>query len=650
MNIKLDYLLLENFKGVKSFRADINSDNTIVKAANGVGKTTLFDSFIFLLFGKSSDGRKTFNVRPLDSNNAPINGLVVAVEAGLIIDGELVILRKEHREKLIKGQVVGFETYCWINEVPNKVGEYDSYISGLIPEETFKMLSDLHYFNDKIHWTDRRKMLLQIAGGDIRRPEGFERLLDKAGNRKLDDYKKVLNEQKKTHNAELESVNARIDERQRSLDSYAGVTDKGGLMANRTAVQDEIKTLESQKTNLYAQEGERQKVQHEVDMLRRALIARESELNNDTSSVQVLLDEKRDLMLTLATVSSNARQAMTDLAEIQNELDKKQNELNRELVSLDEIRAEYTKVSKQEDNCTCAYCKQVLPEEQIEAYKQQKADKLAEITKRGNVINAAVKQLRSEIDEIAKRQIGQNATYEAQVAASNEEKAKIDARITEIDQAINNRDKVKPEDDHKWLGMKQEIETLEAKIGESTYEQTKAIDEQLHMKRSELNDLNKALSQYDRRIEDEARIKELEESEKVLAQKIAECDAMLDLIMQYKAKESTIIENAVNGRFKHVNFKLFKENLNGSIEDDCIVTFQGVPYNELSTGQKIMVGIDVVNVLSDHFNASVPLFIDNAESFTLPLEANCQTIELYALKSARTLTLVQKEKKEVANV
>jgi hypothetical protein len=50
----------------------------------------------------------------------------------------------------------------------------------------------------------------------------------------------------------------------------------------------------------------------------------------------------------------------------------------------------------------------------------------------------------------------------------------------------------------------------------------------------------------------------------------------------------------------------------------------------MSTGEKIICGVDVVNVLSAYYNVSVFLFVDNAESLTLPLEAKSQTIELYA--------------------
>jgi len=64
-----------------------------------------------------------------------------------------------------------------------------------------------------------------------------------------------------------------------------------------------------------------------------------------------------------------------------------------------------------------------------------------------------------------------------------------------------------------------------------------------------------------------------------------------------------------------------------------------VPYADMSAGQKIFVGIDIINVLSAHYDTSIPLFIDHAESLTLPIEATSQIIELHAQKNITKLTV-----------
>ncbi len=100
-----------------------------------------------------------------------------------------------------------------------------------------------------------------------------------------------------------------------------------------------------------------------------------------------------------------------------------------------------------------------------------------------------------------------------------------------------------------------------------------------------------------------------------------------------------MVENAVNGKFAHVTFKLFSTLLNGSVEPCCITTYNGVEFPDLSGGQKIFAGIDIVNVLSEHYGYKVPMFLDNAESLTLPIEFDGQLIKLEAVENMK-LTVI----------
>ena len=94
MKITLTNMQLENFKGLKSWGSDFNDESTVIKAENGVGKTTVFDAVLYLLFGKDSTGRKDFELRPLDGDNQPIKGLVTSVQGKIRFDGVEHTLKK----------------------------------------------------------------------------------------------------------------------------------------------------------------------------------------------------------------------------------------------------------------------------------------------------------------------------------------------------------------------------------------------------------------------------------------------------------------------------------------------------------------------------------------------------------------------------
>ena len=94
---------------------------------------------------------------------------------------------------------------------------------------------------------------------------------------------------------------------------------------------------------------------------------------------------------------------------------------------------------------------------------------------------------------------------------------------------------------------------------------------------------------------------------------------------RYKTR---FVEDSINSLFRITQFRLFREQANGGIEERCDVVCDGVPYTGLNNGTRINAGIDIINTLSRHFGVSVPLFVDNAESVTNLEYADTQTIRL----------------------
>jgi exonuclease SbcC len=69
MEIFLQSLSLLNFKGIRDLA--ITFDHiTNIKGENATGKTSIFDAFTWLLFGKDSTDRKDFEIKTLDNNNS----------------------------------------------------------------------------------------------------------------------------------------------------------------------------------------------------------------------------------------------------------------------------------------------------------------------------------------------------------------------------------------------------------------------------------------------------------------------------------------------------------------------------------------------------------------------------------------------------
>lgn len=647
MDIHLNNINIENFKGIKKFTTAFNG-NTIIKGENGSGKTTVYDAFLWLLFGKDSSGRKEFGLRPLDKDNNAIKGLVVAVEAHIMFGGMRHDLRKEHHEKSNrKGPIKGYETVCWIDEVPKKISEYADWIKEVIDEDTFKLLTDTHFFNGKYHWSDRRNVLLDIAG-EIGTPKGFGALIETLNGRSVEEYRKVLAERKKKYKDELDEINPRIDEVQKQLKDYAG-GDTAEDEKARKALEDELAALAILRTEIVEGQNARQVKIDEKNRLTAKRAEREGELKNDTTAVDAFITERTQ-------ITNSVEKKKSEIMEKQNAVRHKGDDIkniNANIVGctarLAPIRDKYNLLSTiSDDDTVCIACKQTLPEDQIEKLKADNKKLLQTVTKEGNEIQAEIGEYKANLvfcDEELKDFQGHLSILEKELKDGIKYR---DERMGIIEKSIAANVTIDPTVDETCIELSKQINTLASEIGEPAGNQLATIEEDRRTKHRELAEVEKTLAASDQMKKNTERIKELEDKEKELAQSIADIEKEIADIDQYKKAESGLITKAVNGQFDHVTFKLFNTLLNGSIEDCCEAILNGTPYPDMSCGEENFVGIDIINVLSDHYDISVPLFVDNAESMTLPIEAKSQVIELYAVPGVKELAVQEANVKAVA--
>ena len=91
--------------------------------------------------------------------------------------------------------------------------------------------------------------------------------------------------------------------------------------------------------------------------------------------------------------------------------------------------------------------------------------------------------------------------------------------------------------------------------------------------------------------------------------------------------------------FSRVQFRLFREQVNGQVVPDCEATMDGTNYSTLSSAEKIYAGLDIINGVSSHYGITAPIIIDNRESTTLIPEMQSQIINLYVDATCKQLTI-----------
>lgn len=638
MQIKLISIIIENFKGIRDYGFTPNGKDVTVYAENGVGKTTIFDAFLWLLFGKNSEGKTDFAICPLDGSNRAVKGLVTVVEAMLSINGEMHTFRKERHERAKKGQVAGYEAVCSIDEVPKKKGEYDSYIADVISEDVFKMLTDLQHFNT-MHWTKQREILVVIAG-EIGTPSGFDEMLGKLNGRSIADYKKVLTDRKKAYGDERDEVNPRLDEIRKRLAEIgtAGTKEAG---TQRAAAITEKVDLQEQKQKILDGESKRQGKVDAVNAMKVDLATLENTLKQgDTTKIGPLLKEKIKWGESVATANDAVNEIGRHAAEADSNIESSDATLRLKNQSLQVIREEYPKARDATLDGTCSACGQSLPTDKLAELENQRAERLRNLAYNGNDLKDQVAAIEAE----KAGRVKLHADIKEKYADAEKERDHLildrAKAVAEIDKKIADcKSGVDPTTDDQWKRLDEKIKGAEKDIGPSLSAGLGVNDTQTEQCQARIDAANLILANTDTIKKDKARIAELEEREKELAQLIADIEADLQAISEYGAEESKMVEEAVNCKFEHTTFKLFNRLLNESIEPTCEAMLNGTPYSGMSTGEKIFVGVDEVNVLSKHFDASVVLFVDHRESLTLPLETDAQVISLFAEIGTKELTV-----------
>ncbi|MGY0692655.1 AAA family ATPase [Virgibacillus sp. FSP13] len=649
--IKLQKLVLTNFKGIKQFELNANGD-VLIFGDNGTGKTTLFDGFVWDLFDKDSQNKKDFQIKTL-VNGKPVSKLDHEVEATLLVDGQQLVLKKSYKEKWTKKRgnptpdFTGHTTDYFVNGVPSKKKEFEEKVSSIVDENIFKLLTSPSYFNE-LHWKKRRDLLLEIAGGVtdqevINSNQDLSKLTDVLSGRSIEDHKKMIAAKRKEINQELDRIPIRIDEINRNLPDVNGL-DKARIESQLTELNNQIEAKQGQISDI--RNGS------EVNNIRKKISDIDLQIANvKNEHAQQGQQQLYSLKTKLQEEQSNVNILQSKVKN--NEDRKKMNDsnVNGYKEQIQSLRDQWAEQNAQEfdhgSNCNCPTCGQELPEEQLEEAKtnfnRNKSSLLETITEKGKSLGVKVEQLKND-----------NMAIDLEIQKLNEQINHKQEQIEKLRKQINDAEiNVQPiEKNASYQKLMQDRQALEQRINEmqkSVQESVQSVQQEIGSlieKQSVVQvDLSK-LAQSDQSLK---RIAELEEQEKGLAEQFEQLEHELYLTEEFIRTKVNLLEEKINSKFKYARFNLFKENINGGLEEVCETTFDGVPYGSgLNNAARINVGLDIINTLSQHYGVQAPIFVDNAESVTRLIDIDAQVISLVVSETDKELRIENKTKVEVA--
>ena len=648
MEIKLQKLTLTNFKCHESLTVEFDGQNASIYGDNATGKTSLYDAFLWCLFGKDSAGNsdKVADIKPLNANGeVKDHEAITEVEAVLEVDGLPKTLRRSLREVWTtkrgrdEASFDGNTTEYMIDGIPMKANAYATEVENMVgSEELFLLLTRVNYFPSIMAWQKRRELLFDITGicedkAIMETDDKFAPVLEAMGKGSPEDLKKKLTAETKALLVTKNTTPARISENQKIIDSLAE-TDFD-LVAKEKADQEErVRGLETNlltiQNNSAIQEAELKK--REVTMQIRNL-DEENRLYRQGQERAAKTVDVVGLKAGLRRWESRLQTAIARVKFQRDEVERYQNSIATERKTWIEKNAiEFTGDS-------CPTCGQKLPEALLEAEKAKwekaKAAVLESIQRNGQRYNEALVTAQANLEAA----IEECVEMENEIARRKDELAEAEKAEAATPVIVDMPDYA--EKKATLLAFLADAEEYLASLRDNSAAEEAKIKAKIKECRDDIAALAKTLGEKAALEYAVRRMDELREEAAKAAEKFRKVEALLFLLEDYARYKTTFVEDSVNSMFRLAQFRLFREQANGGVEDRCDVTVDGVPYVGLNNGMRINVGLDIVNTLSRHFGVYVPLWIDNAESVTNLETSDTQVIRLVVSENDKEVRIVK---------
>lgn len=604
-----------NFRGV-DVEFNPQGRDVNIYGSNGTGKTSTEDAFLWLLFGKDSADRKDYDLIPHKPGSTDPDigvGREPIVEATLEYFGKTVKLKKSYIEEwpkrgALKGKYAGSKTHYFVDDLEVKAGEYNAVVNELVDADLFKLLTNPHYFTETLGWQKRRAILVKIAGDlNVEPNPDLVTLMD---GKPFDKFYALAKQNVKAKQKELDGMPYAISEAQRLIPlDIPSMPDIDALTARQHELENQIQTLKNDDA---------------ANRIRREIAEIETKIAQGRQKYNAALEaENQKIYEKIHLLEEQQREKSNRLYDAEYQI----TGLEKRIAELSDRKteklAEYHRVhdSVWQGDTICPTCGQPLPAEQIEsarsAFNQNRSNAIEKILAEGKAMaeeiragNETLQKLRNEVETLT------------------EEVAVLTQRIEKV------RSMLKPCNYETQIEFKQ----LNGRLYDLKNQLEKNTDTK---KNSELDALAAELESIKQQIQDADRIKlqieqaerqkqhvtELQNQQQQITADAEKWERAVALCEEHIKRQARALETAVNGKFKIARFRMFQTQKNGEESECCDVVYPNGSTN-LSTGERLQTGIDIINTLSKYYGVTAPIWIDNAEGVTLPIETDAQVIRL----------------------
>ena len=625
-------MTLQNFKKVRSQHIDF-SHNMVISGANKVGKTTIYDAYLWAIFGVTS--KKNATVQPLDVNNEVIHHLETSVTVVLNYNDEREIKVQRILSENWKGKGTTEEKLQsttqerLINDVPLSQKDFNTKLEELCPLNKWLVLSNINIFMSyKVD--DRRKMLMSLAGElneeELMKsyPLVYKGIIE--DKKQLNDLLLQQNTTKKKADEELKLIPAKV-QAQEALRIDVNFEE---LKAQKTKLDTDIAAIDAALEGVSEKDPEmeeylkklqafNEKVSKAQKAWQDTKIKAIDNLTKLISSASTALLEAENLYTTNSKAYNNNK---TSLAEVSIKFDNKIKEWN----NANEKEFDY----KQTD--VCPVCGRPYTDDMkateykhaVAEYNENKSNILIKIQNEGAELKQRMLVLKGNIN-----------TYEQITKVQDEEcveKAQLryNGLINQRNEAYNQT----------WESTSEKVsfdnELAEIEASKPTIKIDATIEENKEKKKTLTSLRDKLVNQIageetNKRIDAEK--EKLNNRSIELSQIIADCSEVIRQIKAYKKEKINLVEEKVNSYFSLIRWKFYEQNKTNDDEKEICTAIDkdGIDYDNTNDGTVIDMGVDIISGISKASNIFVPLFVDRKESAEYIVHTEQQTICLQCI-------------------
>lgn len=629
MKIELKTITLQNFKRGRNVVINF-THNVVISGGNETGKSTIYDAYLWCLFGVTN--RHDTTVQTLDSNNNVIHKLETSVSLVINYNDERDIkierrLSERYKaENTIEEKFLGTTQTRLIDDVPYSVSAFRNKLNSLCNFDDWFLLSNINIF-----WSykvDERRRILMSLAGEINESELMQNypavhrgvIIEK---KELSEMLKQQNTTRNKANDELQTIPAKVQ----AQDALKVIDDFDVVEEDKKKIDLQLADIDAALQGVVTNTAEQQEYDNK-------LATENNKYNNVREQWQTNHFQMVDEAFKNVTAASESLHEATRLqkehsdtyVENKTKISELTNEFNKLMQQWKDVNEKEFNFAKTD---VCPVCgrpytdemKEQEYENAVNEFNTHKSNKLTEIQNKATEIHNQITVLKGLVNTylqvtsvsdnnniktkqetynnlVKKRSELQSLTWE-----QSNEKANADASL----QAI--------------------VATKPLLVVDTTHEENKLKKKELTKKR---DDLIKRLSGRDnnKRIEEE-KVK-LDKRSRELAQIVADCNEVIRQIKEYKKNKIAVVENKVNSFFSLIRWKFYEQNITNDDEKEICkaIDRNGVDYNSTNDGTVINMGIDIINGISKAKDIYVPLFVDRKESVENALPSIQQAIYL----------------------